>query len=58
MENVCIEFEPLEYNEDSPLAQIKGDMTEWIAINMDSLDGMPGYFNYFCKLAKGYKYRF
>lgn len=33
-------------------------MTEWIPVNMHPMDGMPGYFSFFCKVAKGFKYRF
>ena len=33
-------------------------MTEWIPVNMHPLEGMPGLFEFHCKLAKGFKYRF
>lgn len=52
---ICIDFQPQEY-EPGVIPQICGDMTEWLPLNMHPTK--PSVFEFRCKVAKGYKYRF
>jgi hypothetical protein len=56
---LSIDYVPENF-EHGTLPQICGDMTEWIPVNMNPWSGLEnkGHFNFHCKVAKGFKYRF
>ena len=43
LENLAIAFEPPEHQE-GEIAQICGDMSEWVPVNMSPLEDKPGKF--------------
>lgn len=54
---ICLDFQP-QVHVPGCIAQICGDMTDWVPYNMHPHATAPGVFEFRCKVAKGFKYRF